>query len=240
MPGASTEPPSARPTTGPATRWRSIAEHQGAGAYIAEAVAGRAAGILTKRCNTELLRRTWRMLRAFLILLAISQIGAAPLPVYGARWDGAGEPVSLVALLANPTHYDGRTVRVDGFLNLEFEGNALYLDGAAFEAALARNAIWIDLPPAFDKRLARRLNRRYSTVEGVFVASEHGHMGAYSGTLTDVRRIVPLMTRADFEAYMNDTYAASMVRDPRVWLLLFGALAAPGIIWFSMTRRRRP
>jgi hypothetical protein len=172
------------------------------------------------------------VLRAILILLAISQVAAAPIPTYGRRWDGAEKSVSVVALLADPSQYDGQRLQVEGFLNLQFEGNALYLDKAEFEADLSRNAVWIDLPRGFDKRL-------YATVDGVFVASGRGHLGAYSGTITDIGRIAPSMTRDDFESYMADNVAAAIWRDSRTWLLLIGAFAVVGGSWLGMARRRR-
>jgi len=46
--------------------------------------------------------------------------------------DNGPEDVSLIQLIANPQAYDGKTVRITGFLHLEFEGNAIYLHNEDF------------------------------------------------------------------------------------------------------------
>src|SRR4051812_16809265 len=50
--------------------------------------------------------------------------------------------VSLITLIANPATYDGKRVRVIGFLRLEFEGNNLYVAKSDYEAAISKNAVW--------------------------------------------------------------------------------------------------
>jgi len=44
--------------------------------------------------------------------------------------------VSVVQLIANPQQYDGKQVRLIAFLNLEFEGNALYLHREDFDKSI--------------------------------------------------------------------------------------------------------
>ncbi len=50
----------------------------------------------------------------------------------------AAEPVdvTLVQLIANPEKFDGKSIRVIGFLRLEFEGNVLYLHREDYEHAI--------------------------------------------------------------------------------------------------------
>ena len=100
----------------------------------------------------------------------------------------------LVQLIADPEDFDGERVRVEGFLHVKFEDNALYLHREDADHLVGRNAAWISFdgkvggdPSAFD--------RRYVLVEGVFRADEHGHMGAYSGTIEDVNRVMELEQR---------------------------------------------
>lgn len=88
--------------------------------------------------------------------------------------------VSLVELLANPEHYDGKLVRCIGFLRLEFEGNALYLHREDYEHAILRNAFWVQTSRGIDKNRAS-LNMKYVLLEGVFRAGDHGHMGLFFG-----------------------------------------------------------
>jgi hypothetical protein len=109
------------------------------------------------------------------------------------------EPVSLVSLLSLPERYDGRKVRVSGFVTLAFEGDGLHLDRSAYEAGLRRNALWLRRPRWLTSSDMRRLNRRYGEVAGTFDASLHGHMGLYTGTLTLVQRIRPTLTESDYQ-----------------------------------------
>jgi hypothetical protein len=51
------------------------------------------------------------------------------------------EGVSLVQLIANPSVYQGKLVRVIGFCQLEFEGDALFLHREDFEQGLTKNAL---------------------------------------------------------------------------------------------------
>src|SRR4051794_39863871 len=98
-----------------------------------------------------------------LAVIAVLLIAAAP----SRRWDEPqSEDVSLVALVANPAAYDGRRLRVVGFVSLEFEDSALYLDKDDFNAIVLRNAIWVDPPVCLDASARRRLSRHYAVVEG--------------------------------------------------------------------------
>jgi hypothetical protein len=98
------------------------------------------------------------------------------------------ENVSLVQLIANPDQYDGKLVRVFGYLNLEFEGDALYLHEEDFRRGLTRNGIWVSLVAAKVKQTTRP-NRRYVLVEGVFNAKDNGHMGLFAGSIGAIQRL---------------------------------------------------
>jgi hypothetical protein len=102
----------------------------------------------------------------------------------------AQEPtnVTLVQLIANPEKFDGRLIRVIGFLRLEFEGNVLYLHREDYENAILGDGIWVDVTPAITKRSAT-LNMKYILLEGVFSSSDRGHMGMWSGALKQIRRV---------------------------------------------------
>jgi len=101
----------------------------------------------------------------------------------------AQEPndVTLVRLIANPEKFDGKLIRVIGFLRLEFEGNVLYLHREDFENAILGNGIWVEVTPVVTKQSAT-LNMNYVLLEGIFSAGERGHMGMWSGTIKQVRR----------------------------------------------------
>lgn len=101
----------------------------------------------------------------------------------------AQEPadVTLVRLIANPEKFDGKLIRIIGFLRLEFEGNVLYLHREDYENAILGDGIWVDVTPAI-KQQSATLNMNYVLLEGVFSASERGHMGMWSGTIKQIRR----------------------------------------------------
>ncbi len=109
--------------------------------------------------------------------------------------DQSAEEVSLVRLIANPQAYDGRKIRVIGFLNLEFEGDAIYLHREDFEYGITENAFWVDVPQDMTVKQRTELNLRFVICEGRFVASRHGHMGMFGGEITNITRLEPWEAR---------------------------------------------
>jgi hypothetical protein len=81
----------------------------------------------------------------------------------------AQEPaaVTLVQLIANPEKFDGRLIRVIGFLRLQFEGDVLYLHREDYENTILGNGIWVNVTPAITQQSAT-LNLHYVLLEGVF------------------------------------------------------------------------
>lgn len=101
----------------------------------------------------------------------------------------AEEPVNvtLVQLIASPEKFDGKLIRVIGFLRLEFEGDVLYLHREDYEYAILGNGIWVEVTPEMTKRKAK-LNMHYVLLEGIFSSKERGHMGMWSGTIKKIGR----------------------------------------------------
>ena len=98
------------------------------------------------------------------------------------------QDVSLIKLIANPERYDGKAVRVIGFLNLEFEGDALYIHKEDFLAAISQNAIWVHINQSKLKNAAK-CNKKYVIIEAVFDANNTGHMGMFGGALKNITRL---------------------------------------------------
>jgi hypothetical protein len=98
--------------------------------------------------------------------------------------------VSIVQLLASPEKFDGKFVRVFGFLRLEFEGDALYLHREDYTQGLTRNGVWVDRTEIVE-RAAKKLNMHYVLIEARFDAKNHGHMGLWGGALRETTRIIP-------------------------------------------------
>ncbi len=101
---------------------------------------------------------------------------------------GAAQPddVSLLRLIAMPQQFDGKFVRVIGFLRLEFEGTVLYLHEEDYKHGLFKNAVWVNYP--FNTPAAKAIDKKYVIMEGIFDAKNHGHMGLSSGELHTITR----------------------------------------------------
>ena len=112
--------------------------------------------------------------------------------------DGSGiESVSMIALIANPEAYDGVKVRFIGYLHMEFEGNAIYLHRDDFENCISKNALCISKPADVPPDEWQGLNDQYVICQGTFRADWMGHMAMNSGTIDDIQRLEPWLTRAD-------------------------------------------
>ncbi|WP_164850007.1 hypothetical protein [Mucilaginibacter limnophilus] len=103
---------------------------------------------------------------------------------------GYPEDLSIINLIANPEKYDGKSIRVNGYLHLEFEGNMLYLHKVDYEKSLSKNALWMDFSKkslmALDKE---KCNDKYVLVEGVFNSNNTGHMGMNTGSIEKITRL---------------------------------------------------
>ena len=93
---------------------------------------------------------------------------------------------SLIQLIATPERYDGKVVQVTGYCNLEFEGNALYLHQDDQRYGNTKNGIWLHV----DEKIKRNptLRKTHCIVRGVFSSKNHGHMGLFSGELSNIER----------------------------------------------------
>jgi len=101
---------------------------------------------------------------------------------------------SLITLIAQPESFDGRRVRVIGYVHFVFEGNGLYVSQESYDHGISRNGLWIEAPKGFDSDSGparRQPNDRYVIVEGTFSATNRGHMGMWSGAIEHVTRLDP-------------------------------------------------
>jgi hypothetical protein len=99
--------------------------------------------------------------------------------------------VSIIQLIAAPQLYEGKIIRVIGYLHLEFEGNAVYLHREDFEHAILVDAIWINTPNALTKDQREAVNNKYVICTGVFTSKRRGHGGQFSGEISNLNRIEP-------------------------------------------------
>lgn len=98
--------------------------------------------------------------------------------------------VSIVRLIATPERYHDRKVQVTGFVNLEFEGEAIYLHKEDYEKGLTKNGFWITFSNKLDRKEINKLNKGYVLIEGTFNKDRHGHMGLFGGEIYEITRII--------------------------------------------------
>ena len=99
------------------------------------------------KANDGILFRVRRTMMLALALLTISYGHAQMTGYYPKGGPGiAAEDVSLIQLIANPQAYDGKAIRIIGFVHLEFEAQVIYLHEEDFHHGLNRDGLWIDLP----------------------------------------------------------------------------------------------
>lgn len=96
--------------------------------------------------------------------------------------------VTMIELISNPQKYHNKLVRVIGVGNLEFEGNAIYLNKEDLQYR-TKNRIWIELGErAIEYSEAKEYNGKYVIVEGYFNKNNNGHFGLFCGAIEDVSR----------------------------------------------------
>jgi hypothetical protein len=99
------------------------------------------------------------------------------------------EDVSLINVIASPEKYKGRKIRVIGYLNLEFEGNGIYLHKDDYENGIPKNGLWVEMSrDSIQLPQIKKCIKNYVLIEGTFDLSG-GHMGAFSGTIKDITRL---------------------------------------------------
>ena len=97
---------------------------------------------------------------------------------------------SIVRLIATPDKFEGRQIMVEGFMNVEFEGNAIYLHKDDYENGLYSNGLWISLTEDQEKEIdSLNLNKSYVLLEGTFNSDGHGHLGLWSGEIINITEI---------------------------------------------------
>ena len=106
---------------------------------------------------------------------------------------GAGTPkkeaedVSIIRLIAAPERFAGKLVCVIGFLNIAFEGDAIYLHEEDFRRSLYMNSLFVHADDDMMTEL-KKLSGHYVLIEGIFDPSQKGHMGLSSGGVTKISR----------------------------------------------------
>ena len=93
--------------------------------------------------------------------------------------------ISMVQLLATPERFDGKRIRVVGYIHFESEANAIYLHKEDQEHRLVKNGVWASFAEgmSFDG-----CQDAYVPIEGIYRARNEGRMSAWSGAITRITR----------------------------------------------------
>ena len=99
--------------------------------------------------------------------------------------------VSLVSLIATPEKYHEKKVRIVGYVNIEFEGNGIYLHKDDYKHGIYSNGFWISIDKNIRQKIAdEKMNKSYVLLEGIFNMNQRGHMGLWSGEIEQITRII--------------------------------------------------
>jgi hypothetical protein len=134
---------------------------------------------------------------SFLSLVSFGQVFTDSLSIYdpGVRdalktLKNKHANLSIVNLIATPERYDGEQVQVRGYLHLENNGNALYLNEDDYKNKITANAIWIQFNEKFAKsKGVLDYDNKYVILIGKFDSGEKGYNGLFSGSIKNVIRM---------------------------------------------------
>ena len=137
------------------------------------------------------------MLALLMIYVTAAMLASADEP--GQR---AGDP-AIISVIANPKVFDGKMLRLEGYLHCRSEDIAIYPTKEFADNSLTANGLWIGTQQVSSDKLllspdnseAAKLDGHYVAVEARFVAGTSGHLGAFNGRLEAVREIVRIDQR---------------------------------------------
>jgi len=122
-----------------------------------------------------------------LVMLAVAGALIAALAFAPAAQDRHDMTVSLIQLIADSRSFDGRRVVVTGYVMLEVDNTAVYLQETDAAYGIFRNALWLDVGLGDESHRAR-FHRRYVLIEGTFSARRRGHLDAFGGSIGSIGR----------------------------------------------------
>ena len=97
--------------------------------------------------------------------------------------------MSIIKLLSNPEAYDGKIVGIRGYLNLEFEGDAVYLSKEDYENSIFTNGFWVNFSENIEKSELESYSGKYVWLTGRVDTKNRGHLGLWSGELNNIFEI---------------------------------------------------
>ena len=101
------------------------------------------------------------------------------------------EFVSMIDLIAAPSKYNGKRIRVTGVLSVEFEDNALYFHKDDYTFGVPENAFWLELHDPINDDW-KSLQSKYVLVIGTFSTE---HQNIFRGEIKNIEAIKPSRNR---------------------------------------------
>lgn len=98
--------------------------------------------------------------------------------------------ISIIKLIATPEKYHGKQIQVIGYLNLKFEGDAIYLHKEDYSKGISNNGFWVNFSKeTIEKKNLNGYNKKYVIIVGTFDMNDRGHMGMFGGTIKNITRL---------------------------------------------------
>jgi hypothetical protein len=92
-------------------------------------------------------------------------------------------------LIATPERFNGRKVRIIGYLHIEFEGNVICLNKEDYTHGISKNSLWMDFKSRNEMAQFKKCSDHYVITEGIFNAKMQGNMGMNSGSIQNISRL---------------------------------------------------
>jgi hypothetical protein len=122
------------------------------------------------------MRRSLALILALIVLASISSPQSRPArPI----------AVSMIQLIATPDKYDGKIVAVTGFLNLQYEGDAIYLHREDYRNDILENSFGVDTTEDMRKN-KETLQQKYVRIVGAFHAGQGLRYKSFLGRITNI------------------------------------------------------
>ena len=95
--------------------------------------------------------------------------------------------VSMIEVIANPERFDHKRIVLCGFLSVGGpEGEYLYLHKEDYERGISKNGLAVNLS-AYPE--AKKLNEKYVTIQGTFVAVPRNGTFPFAGSVSNVTHL---------------------------------------------------
>jgi hypothetical protein len=99
-------------------------------------------------------------------------------------------PVSVLQLVAVPEKYDGKSVSVVGYLELQVENDVIYLHREDRDFGLYANSLRVEFEPKLTEKEKSMCNLHYVYVRGKFDANDKGPHSDMGGSIKQAEAIL--------------------------------------------------